>query len=154
MIGWTYNTVSSTFWEDPDVRLWSEEARVLALYLLTCSHRSSEGFYRLSAAVAMDDLRWSREQWEDALAELTKASFCDFDEPGRVMFICKALKYHKIRGPASTQGALNVLGATHGSARLFALFLEAADHYEPEFAAAIRAKYELAEGPYGVPTRG
>jgi hypothetical protein len=147
--GWRYNTVSGSFWDDEKARHWSQDGRHLALYLLTCSRRTAEGFYRLSVAVALDDLHWTRERWDAAIAELIKADFADYDEKARLVFIVKALKYHApIHGPKSIKGALNVLEEAKGSPRLFSRFLEAADHYESALAAAIRHQYKLEPGPY------
>jgi hypothetical protein len=147
--GWSYNTVDVSFWDDEKVRDWTEDTRSLALYLLTCSHRSAEGFYRLPATVALDDLQWTARRWRAALAELMTTGFADYDEPSRLVFVCKGLKYHApIRGRSSIKGALNVLENAKGSHRLFARFLEAAEKYEPEFGAAIRKFYLLPEGPY------
>jgi hypothetical protein len=142
--GWHYHTISDTFWDDEKVRGWTDDGRYLALYLLTCSHRTSEGFYRLSVALALDDLRWTRGRWNASIAELIASDFADYDEKARLVLICKALKYHQpIRGHATITGALNMLEKAKGSLRLFHRFLEAAEKYEPEFAAAIRRKYAL-----------
>ncbi|MDR5728414.1 MAG: hypothetical protein RB191_13385 [Terriglobia bacterium] len=147
--GWTYNTVDVSFWDDEKVRGWTEDARTLGVYLLTCSHRSSEGFYRLPVSSATDDLRWTVERWEAALAEIIGTDFADYDDGARLVFVCKGLKYHApMHGRPTIKGALNVLEKAKGSSRLFGRFLEAADKYEPEFAAAIRSKYGLPEGPY------
>jgi hypothetical protein len=147
--GWSYNTVDVSFWDDEKVRGWGEDARILGIYLLTCSHRTAEGFYRLPATVAVDDLQWTRERWDAALAELTRTDFCDYDDGPRLVLIRKALKYHApIRGAKSIKGALNVLDNVKGSPRLFGKFLAAADKYEDDFAAGIRREYELPDGAY------
>ncbi len=147
--GWSYNTVDVSFWDDEKVRGWTEDGRTLGIYLLTCSHRTAEGFYRLPVTVVIDDLKWTPERWDAALAALIEADFCDYDAGARLVLIRKALKYHSpIRGPKSIKGALNALLNVKGSSRLFGKFLAAADKYEPEFAAGIRHEYDLPEGAY------
>lgn len=147
--GWRFSTVSLTFWNDPDVRAWSEDGRMLALYLLTNPHRSGEGFFHLPLRLAADDLAWSDERLALRLEELRAADFVDVDEAARLVLIVKALKYQPdIRGPASLKGALNALDRARGSHRLFGRFLDAADAYQPDLAAAIRLHYGLPEGPY------
>jgi hypothetical protein len=147
--GWSYNTVDVSFWDDEKVRAFSEDGRTLAIYLLTCSHRTAEGFYRLPATVAIDDLSWTRKRWDVALAELVKMDFADYDQAARLVLVIKGLKYHPpIHGPKSIKGALNVLDKAKGSPRLFGKFLAAADKYEPDFAAGIRHHYDLPDGPY------
>ena len=146
-----YGTVSLTFWNDVKVRGWTDDGRVLALYLMTCPHRSFEGFYHLPLALASSDLGWSSERLTVALDELVSTDFCDADEPARVVFIVKALKYQQIRGRFSIQGALNSLSLVNGSPRLFGRLLNAADTYQPELAAEIRRHYDLPKGPYREP---
>jgi hypothetical protein len=147
--GWSYNTVDVSFWDDEKVRSWTDDGRTLAIYLLTCSHRTAEGFYRLPATVALDDLKWQRDRWDAAVAELAETDFADYDAGPRLVLVRKGLKYHApIHGPKSIKGALNVLDKAKGSPRLFGKFLAAADKYESDFAAGIRHEYDLPEGPY------
>lgn len=151
--GWRYATVSLTFWHDLKVRAWSDDGRMLALYLLTNPHRSGEGFYHLPLRLAADDLRWDDERFATALAELRADDFVDVDEIARLVLVVKALKYQPdIRGKASVKGALNALDRAKGSPRLFGRFLDAVDAYQPDLAAAIREHYNLPEGPYQGPT--
>lgn len=153
--GWRYATVSQSFWNDITVRGWTDDGRTLALYLLTCPHRSGEGFYHLPLGLATDDLVWGLERLRTALGELTATDFVDVDEPARLVLICKALKYcQTVKGPPSIKGAINALEKAKGSPRLFGRFLHAADAYQPALAAAIRAHYRLPEGPYEGPTYG
>ena len=143
-----YGTVSLTFWNDVKVRGWTDDGRVLALYILTCPHRSFEGFYHLPLVLAASDLEWSDGRLRTALDELVSTDFCDVDEQARVVFIVKALKHQQIRGRFSIQGALNSLTHVNGSPRLFGRFLAAADTYQPELAAEIRRHYDLPKGAY------
>jgi hypothetical protein len=153
--GWRYATVSLTFWNDLAVRAWSDDARMLALYLLTNPHRSGEGFYHLPPRLAADDLGWNDARFADALAELRADDFVDVDEKARLVLIVKALKYQPpIHGPKSIQGAINALERAKGSPPLFGRFLAAADDYQPDFAAAIRSHYRLPEGAYEGATGG
>jgi hypothetical protein len=147
--GWRYATVSLTFWNDLAVRSWSNDGRLLALYLLTNPHRSGEGYYHLPLRLAADDLGWLDGRFDAAMAELQADDFVDVDEAARLVLIVKALKYQPhIGGNPSLRGAINALEKTQGSPRLFARFLTAADDYQPDLAAAIREHYGLPEGPY------
>lgn len=147
--GWRYSTVSLSFWNDLAVRSWSDDGRVLALYLLTCPHRSGEGYFHLPLVLAADDLGWQRERLDAALGELRHSDFVDVDSQPRLVMIVKALKYQPaIRGASSLKGALNQLERAKGSPRLFGRFLDAADAYQPDLADTIRRHYGLPEGPY------
>lgn len=147
--GWRYGTVSVTFWNDAKARGWTMDGRFLALYLLTGPTATGEGFYPLPFGLAADDLSWTAERLEAAFAELTGSDFADVDRDARLVFVVKALKYTaQIKGPKSITGAINALEKSQGSPRLFARFLLAADHYQPDFAAEIRAHYKLPDGDY------
>jgi hypothetical protein len=147
--GWRYGRVSLTFWNDLKVRAWSEDARALALYLMTGPHSTGEGFFHLALETAAGDLSWPMSRLRPALAELIADDFADVDEAPRVVFIVRALKYaNTIKGAPAIKGALNVLAKVNGSPRLFGRFLEAADRYQPLLAAEIRALYSIPEGPY------
>lgn len=149
--GWRYNAVSNTFWDDDKVRAWPEDARSLALYLLTSEHRNAEGFYRLSMATAADDLQWDVERVKAAMKDVVASGFAEYDDRARVVLVMKALKYQapKPGRPASMQGAVSAVVAVQGSPRLFGLLLEAADKYAPAFGRALRSHYGLPPGPYG-----
>ena len=146
--GWRYNPVASTFHNDTKVRAWPEDARALALYLLTNEHRTQEGFYRLAKATIADEIQWQPERLEAALARVQRDGFARYDEVARIVLVRKALKYHAPHGPKSIKGAVNAIKRTKGSPALFADLLALADDYAPDLAAAIRAEYALPEGPY------
>lgn len=143
-----YGTVSLTFWNDRKVRGWSDDERLLALYLLTNPRRSFEGFFHLSLRAAADDLGWPDERFATAMDKLRAVDFCDYDDAARLLLLVKGLKYQKIKGEPSIKGAIRALERTKGSDELFGRFLAAADAYQPEFADAIRKHYDLPEGPY------
>lgn len=53
-----YNRISTKFWTDEKVLQWDNETRLLALYLLTCSHKTTEGLFRLPKQYICADLEW------------------------------------------------------------------------------------------------
>lgn len=142
---WRYNAVAGTFWADRKVHSWSQDARTLALYLLTCPDRTSEGFYSLPLVLILDHLGWASGRFEKAMAELHEAEFAEYSREAEAVFIVRALKYNAPRGPMSIRGALKMLDSVDGAPDLFTRFLAAAAKYEPPFAAAIRDRYGLPE---------
>lgn len=145
--------MSLTFWNDVKVRAWADDSRMLALYLLTCPHRTLEGIYHLPLELAASDVGWPVDRLRHALAELLATDFVDVDETARLVLIVKGLKYQPtIRGPRSLQGAINALEGTNGSDRLFGRFMQAADNYQPELAAHIRGHYGLQATAYRSPS--
>jgi hypothetical protein len=146
-----YHAVSPLFWTDVKVRGWSEDARHLALYLLTCPSKLSEGFYRLPEGLALDELRWSSARFSAALDELAKTDFIQYDADAQNVLILKALKYNAPRRGNHTKGSVNALEKVQDSPELFDRFLALADRYAPEFAWAIRDRYGI-EQPEGAET--
>lgn len=138
-----YQAVDLTYWRDQKVRAWSHDGRTLAIYLLTCASRSSEGFYALPVPLALDELRWDRERLETAAQELASSDFAHYDLDTEAVFVAKGLKYNAPAGPTRIKGAVKLLDRVHGSPELFERFLAAADHYAPSFAAAIRTRYGI-----------
>jgi hypothetical protein len=147
------NYVFRGFWRDPKVRAWGEDARALALYLLTCDERRTEGFFALSPALAAARLGWDAPRLERAFAELAETDFAHFDATAEVVFISRALKYQPPRGPKSVAGAVADVELTQGAPELFARFWRAAERYAPELADGLRERYPNYDGtPFDGPS--
>jgi len=140
---WRYHAVAGTFWQDRKIRTLSEDGRTLAIYLLTCPDRTSEGFYGLPRVLLLDHLGWFPDRLTEALTCLADADFAHYDDDAEVVFVTRALKYNTPRGIKSIRGGVSVLDSTHGAPDLFARFLASADRYAPEFAGAIRQRYGI-----------
>lgn len=83
-----YNRVEPTVWIEP----WDDDTRMVALYLLTCSHRATEGIYRLPLSYALEDLRWDQERFDTAFDELRCEDFVRHDQRAQVVWIVKAFE--------------------------------------------------------------
>lgn len=88
-----YYRISPRFWSDPDVQRWSDDAKLLAFYLLTCEHRTTEGLFVLKKKYAQADLEWDKERFGKAFGELLETGFAHYDEEAQVCLIVNALKY-------------------------------------------------------------
>lgn len=86
-----YFRVTPKIWLEP----WSEDARILALYLLTCEHRTTEGFFRLPKAYMCADLHWLAERLSKPFKELLDDGFLYYDDAAEVVLIVKALAYQR-----------------------------------------------------------
>ena len=84
----TYHRVYESIWLEP----WTEKQRYLALYLLTCKHRTFEGIYHLPLPYAASDLRWPVKQVASNLAGLEADGFAQYDRSAEVIWVVKALK--------------------------------------------------------------
>lgn len=100
-----YWRVHPRFWTDEHVLQWSDDVRLLALYLLTNPHRTTvSGLYRLPKPYMEADLRWSPQRLETAFTQLLEDGFAAYDEAAGVVLIAHALRYQRPENP-------NALGA-------------------------------------------
>lgn len=94
-----YGRVYSSFWQSPEMRALPEDARTLALYLLTTPHGNLIGCFRLPDAYAAEDLQWSMERVSEGFAKLVEAAFVTRDEGSKWLVIAKYLKWNRFENP-------------------------------------------------------
>jgi hypothetical protein len=133
----TYWRVSPKFWRHALVHGWSEDARQLAFYLLTCPHRTTEGLYWLPTGYMASDLAWVTSRVEATLAELEAQDFVRYDAEASIVLMPKAMKYQRPDNPNQVKAAIRHLEELPKTC-LFAAFLEAADRYAQPLAQALR----------------
>lgn len=110
-----YWRLSPAFWVDDkvvgseDYPGWSDNAKMLAVYLLTCEHRTLPGLYRLPKAYIQEDLRWDRERLDAAFRELIRDQFLEYDGRRHIVLIMNALDYQKPEGPKQCVGTARIL---------------------------------------------
>lgn len=110
----SYWRVSPRFWTDPAIRRCSDDAKLLALYLLTGPHRRLEGLFRLPKPYACADLGWTMERLAEPFRELLgerfgEPGFMAYDEQAEVVLIRKALKYQGPDNDNQVKAALRQL---------------------------------------------
>lgn len=88
-----YFRVSPRFWSSAERKGWDDDTRLLALYLLTCPHRTVEGLFRLPKKYVQADLEWSAQRLAEPFARLSADGFLDYDEESQVVLLPSALKY-------------------------------------------------------------
>ncbi len=104
-----YNRISAKFWTDEKVLKWSNQTRLLAIYLLTCPHKTTEGLFRLPKQYICADLGWSLKELEKPFQELLKDDFIKYDEKVSVILLTKALKYQSPDNPNQEKAAIKKL---------------------------------------------
>lgn len=102
-----YYRVGPRFWTDAET--WSDDAKLLALYILTCSHRRLEGIFRLPRAYILADLGWSAERFAKPFAELLSKGFLDYDEERSIVLILRALKWQAPENPNQVKSAVKAI---------------------------------------------
>ena len=70
-----YGQIQSLFWTDIDIQAMSDQAKLLATYLLTGPHATALGCFRLADGYVTDDLGWSSETLSKRFAELSRNGF-------------------------------------------------------------------------------
>jgi hypothetical protein len=106
-----YGKVYTAFWSDPTIRSMSEDARVLALYLLTCQHGNSIGLFRLPNAYAADDLQWTTERVSKGFLDLIESKFLVRETTSNWLVIPKYTKWNGFENPKVAIGAMKILEA-------------------------------------------
>ena len=142
-----YHTVYSRLWSSRDFRSWTEDGRLLALYLLTCPARTTEGLFRLPIPLAAYDLGWQQDRTGQALAELETAGFIAIDRDTDLVWLVNAVKWNAPRGPKQIKGAVNALSDVPSSP-LRVPYLDRCRSVSPELADAIST--DLKWQPYPI----
>jgi len=125
-----YYRVSPVIWR----QTWSEDARLLAMYILTSPHRTIEGLFVLPRPYICGDMKWSPERLDKPFAELLADGFIQYDEDGQVCLIVKALEY---QAPANPNMCISAVRRIK--------MVPASSLDEPFLVSAIRKSQPLAE---------
>jgi hypothetical protein len=104
-----YYRVSPKFWATAEQRGWDDDAKLLALYLLTGPHRTTEGIFRLPRKYAQADLDWSPQRFAERLGQLIADGFCDYDDDAQVVIVLGAMKYQSTANDNMVTAALRRL---------------------------------------------
>jgi hypothetical protein len=81
----------------------------MALYLLTCPHRTTEGLFRLPLGYIVEDLGWRIQRIRKTLTTLMSKAFVEYDESASVVLIVNALRDQPPENPNQTKGAISRL---------------------------------------------
>jgi len=73
-----YGKVYTRFWLKQNVLSWSDSAKLLGLYLLTCPHCNLLGCFRLPIGYVASDLNWD-EQQVAKVPDSLRGIWLDFD---------------------------------------------------------------------------
>ncbi len=154
-----YYRITPRFWQDSDVRNdWTEDMRMLALYLMTSPHRNMIGLFYCPLNYMESDLQWTSKRLQSAFEALAKESvdFVRYDPKAHVVFLVNGLKHDAPSSGNQVEGASTVVAGLPTTYLLNDL-LEAADSLCPELAKRLRSDFEATSEhlripyPYSVP---
>lgn len=103
-----YGKVHSSFWSSGTIRCLSDDGKMLALYLMTSSHTTISGVFRLPDGYACEDLEWSAERLSKGFDELLRNGFANRCETTKWVWIVKHLEWNPPENPNQRKAAVKV----------------------------------------------
>lgn len=103
-----YGKVYATFWSSDTTGGMSDDAKLLALYLMTCSHSTIAGVFRLPDGYVSEDLMWGSERVSEGFRELFDKGFANRCETTKWVWIRKHLEWNKPENPNQRKAAAKV----------------------------------------------
>lgn len=104
-----YHRFEPRLWQKMKVEKWSDDARPLGVYLMTCEHATNEGLYRLPKLYIQSDLDWSERRVKQTVSELLRNGFCNYDETVDLVLIPFCLEVRSPQNLNQAKGALKAL---------------------------------------------
>lgn len=135
-----YGQVQCHFWQSPEALAFSNEAKLLALYLLTGPHSNGLGCYRLPDGYVTADFGWTQQTVSKAFQELFETGFAMRFE--HVVFIPKFLHWNGISNPnvaSARRKEFDALPAGEAKSRLARAMLEFGKHWSKEFETVLKS---------------
>lgn len=106
-----YGKVYGTFWSSDTTGGLSDDAKLLALYLLTCNHATIAGVFRLPDGYVAEDLNWSLEKVAQGFAELFAKDFANRCEVTKWVWVKKHFEWNKPENPNQRKAAFKVVNS-------------------------------------------
>lgn len=94
-----YGKLFCAFWTSDTIQKLSDDAKLLAAYLLTNEHCTLIGCYRLSNGYVSDDLAWEESRVTKGFAELFNKGFATRCEASKWVLIHKYLEWNPLENP-------------------------------------------------------
>lgn len=103
-----YGKVHTSFWISDGMRRVSDDARLLALYLLTGQHTNMIGCFRLPDGYVSEDLAWTPERVSKGFDELSENGFATRDSSSKWVLIRNFLAWNSVENPNQGIAALRL----------------------------------------------
>lgn len=94
-----YGKIHSAIWSSPDFLGYSDDSKLLVFYMLTSTHTTLTGAFRLPNGYICADIGWTPERVDKGLAELFEKGFCNRCETTKWLWICKFLRWNAPENP-------------------------------------------------------
>lgn len=103
-----YGKVHTSFWTSRDILDLSDDAKLLALYLLSSPHSTIIGCFRLPDGYLSEDLGWSSFRATKALHELFEKGFANRCETTKWVWVYRFLKWNLPENPNQWKAAQKI----------------------------------------------
>lgn len=104
----------SAFWSSADIQTLSDDGKLLALYLLSCSHGTIAGACRLPDGYVSEDLKWTSGRVSKGFEELLSKGFANRCETTKWVWIRKFLQWNAPENPNQWKAVWKVIGQIPG----------------------------------------
>lgn len=94
-----YGKVHTAIWASPTFKALSDDGRMLAMYLLTCSHQTIAGVCRLPDGYVSEDLDWAPARVRKGFDELFRNGFATRCEATKWVQVHKFLEWNPPENP-------------------------------------------------------
>lgn len=128
-----YGKIYTTFWTSPEMQGVSEQARLLAAYLLTGPHGNMLGCFRLPMAYIQADMRWVPADALSILTELITIDFVRYDKGTSWLFLPNYLTWNPIENPNQGKAAAKLVEAVPVKSSFYAELIEALKPFAQRF---------------------
>ena len=124
-----YGQVQLAFWTHREIQGLSDQAKILAMYLLTGPHSNSLGCFRCPNGYIAEDLRWDYEIISKSFAELNKIGFVKRDEDSGWTLLPNYLKWNPIQNDNVGKKIAKLFEAVPSDVTVYKDLLEALKRY-------------------------
>jgi hypothetical protein len=104
-----YGRVHSAFWSSADVSALSDDGKLLALYLLTCTHGTIAGAFCLPYGYVGEDMGWSPDRVAKGFEELFANGFSNRCETTKWVWVRKFLRWNAPENPNQWKAVFKVV---------------------------------------------
>lgn len=104
-----YGKVHTSFWTSETICGLSDDAKLLAAYLLTCPHSTIAGVFRLPVGYVCEDLQWNDARVSEGLHELLRNRFIRRCEVTSWTWVVKYLEWNKLENKNQRIGAVKIV---------------------------------------------
>ncbi len=105
-----YGKVFSAIWESATFRALSEDGRTLVMYLLTCTHGTLAGVFRLPDGYVCEDVQWGSERVSKGFEELSSKGFATRDPASKWVWVIKHFEWNSLENPNQCKAAAKIVG--------------------------------------------